>query len=302
MDKKYNELTLEEKIAKHLEYVKDEMSRYANLCKQLDDAYVPQARMYNGSWDLHPQNRVKGQAHVSIPVVFLTVNTKSNIVGMRPPHFNVRPLDRKDDKLRADAEFIETLLEKSYVDENLEEAHLNLNRNLSLYGRAILQDGDGFTVNIDQQYNVWVSYKRIGEPEAFSFIELVSKGTAMDLGWDGTTAVEPLRANFPIYGGYNHSDPLGVISRNFMGRDKTLVNQGVPVLHFYSKNTENAVVRYSLVVNGQILKREQSLGRKSWPFQVVEAEHIPGSTIPVGDAEPVLDIQSEISERMSAWS
>ena len=303
MPKEYKDLTLEEKVEKHLRQSRDEMVRYASLCRILDEAYVPPSRMNSsGAWDTHVYDRVKGQAHVSVPVVYFTVNVKSNILGMRSPKFNLRPLDRRDEKQRSDAEFIETILDKIFVDENGEEAHLNLCRNLSLYGRAFIEDGDDFTHNIDQQANVWVSWKRIGEPEAFSFVELVSPTEAMNMGWDGVTENAPLRVNWPIYGGYAHNDPLGVISQNFTGRDRTFIDNAVPVMHFYSKASKNAVVRYSLIINGQVVKSEKSLGRKTFPFTMVETEHVPGSNIGVGDAEPVLDIQAELSERLSAWS
>ena len=243
-ERKYGEMTLEEKITRHLTSCRDEMIRFSALCKTLDDAYVPQSRMSStGAWDTHPYDRVKGQAHVSVPLVYVTVNVKSNILGMRPPKFNIRPLDRQNDALRSDASFIETLIDKIFVDENMEDVHLNFNRSLSLYGRAVLQDGDGFTHNIDQQANVWVSYQRIGEPEAFSFVEMVSPKTAEDLGWDGTTAYDPLRVTYPIYGGYTHDDPLGVISNNWMGRDRLFINNKVPVLHFYHKNTVKGITR-----------------------------------------------------------
>ena len=302
-ERKYSDLTLEEKVKKHIVACKDEMSRYATLCKTLDDAYVPPSRMAtSGAWDTHVYDRVRGQAHVSVPIVYVTVNVKSNILGMRGPKFNLRPLDRRDEKQRGDAEFIETILDKLYVDENCEEAHLNLCRNLSLYGRAFIEDGDDFTHNIDQQANVWVSWKRIGEPQAFSFVELVSPTEAMNMGWDGLTENTPLRVNWPIYGGYSHDDPLGAIAHNWNNRDRTLVDNSIPVMHFYSQNTPKSVVRYSLIINGQIVKDEKSLGRKTWPLTMIETEHVPGSTVGVGDAEPVLDIQAELSERLSAWS
>jgi len=56
------------------------------------------------------------------------------------------------------------------------------------------------------------------------------------------------------------------------------------------------------MVNGQIIKDQVSTGRKTWPFTVIECEHVPGSNIGVGDAEPILDLQAEMSERLSAWS
>lgn len=303
MEKNYSDLTLEEKVERHMRLAKNEMVRYISLCRTLDNAYVPVERMTtSGAWDTHPYDRVKGQAHVSIPLVYLTVNAKSNILGMRPPKFNIRPLDRKDDKQRADASFIEVLIDKLFVDENMEDVHMNMNRNLSLYGRAVLQDGKDFTHNIDMQANLWVSYASVGKPEAFSFVEMVSPKEAMDMGWDGNTAYDPLRVTFPIYGGYTHDDPLGVLSNNWISRDRVLVNAKVPVLHFYSKLNDKTVVRYSLIINGQIIKSEISTGRKSWPFIVIECEHVPGTNIGVGDAEPILDLQAEMSERLTAWS
>jgi len=44
------------------------------------------------------------------------------------------------------------------------------------------------------------------------------------------------------------------------------------------------------------------MGRTTWPFYVVEAEHVPGLTQGVGDAEPVLDLQVDISEAVTSWS
>lgn len=299
----YRKLTLEQKVQRHLDGTRADAARYGALCLRLDQSYYPPKRMYNGEWDVHPENQVLGQAHVSVPVVWMTVNVKSNILGMRPPKFNIRPLDRKDDKLRADAEFIEVVLSKVWVDENMDEVHLDLCRNLSLYGRAILQDGKNFTHNVDQQYNVWVSWRRLGEPEAMSFAEMVSPVEAMDMGWDGSSYTEALRFNFPLYGGNPHDDPIGARTKTFDTPQQRILIQGqVPVLHFYSKKTKNGTVFYTLVVNGQVVKREVSTGRKEWPFMWVEAEHVPGITQGVGDAEPVLGIQSELSERTSAWA
>jgi hypothetical protein len=299
----YRNLTIEQKILRHLDGTRAEAARYGALCLRLDQAYYPPKRMYNGEWDTHPENQVLGQAHVSVPVVYLTVNTKSNILGMRPPKFNIRPLDRKDDNLRRDAEFVEILVDKTWIDENMDEVHLNVCRNLSLYGRAIIQDGKDFTHNIDQQYNVWVSWRRLGEPEAMSFAEMVSPVEAIALGWDGASFTESLRFNFPLYGSNPHDDPIGARSKQWdTPTNRVLIQGQVPVLHVYTQEKKDSIVSYSLVVNGQIVKSNVSTGRKAWPFTIVEAEHIPGLTQGVGDAEPVLGIQSELSERTSAWA
>jgi hypothetical protein len=123
------------------------------------------------------------------------------------------------------------------------------------------------------------------------------------MGWDGKTVNEALRFDFPIYGGFPHDDPLGARAKNWGSSGvKTLIADRVPVLHFYSKNTKNGIVRYTLAINGQILKNEVTQNRQTWPFIAIEAEHVPGMTQGIGDAEPVLDLQTDISESLSAWS
>src|SRR5688572_12980842 len=119
--KYFKELTLEDRIERHLRSTESDAASYQALCARLDESYVPSSKLGTGAWDVHPENKVMGQAHVSIPVVWFTVNLKSNMLGMRPPKFNVRPLDRRDQKLREDAEFIETVIDKVFVEENMDE-------------------------------------------------------------------------------------------------------------------------------------------------------------------------------------
>ena len=259
--------------------------------------------MQNGAWDLNPEDVKVGQARVSVPMIYNAVNLKSNILGMRTPKFVVRPLDRRDAIKRIQAEGIESLLDKVWDDEDMDEVYLNFCRTMGLYGRGIFQDGvengESYTTNIDQQYNVWISWRRLGVPEAISFAEMVSEQEAMDLGWDGLTVNAENRFNFPIYGGYTHSDPLGIQNRNWVKERN--IHGKIPVLHFYFQKSKNGTVHYARYVNGQETV-SKSLGRKTWPFTFVEAEHIPGLAYGVGDAEPLLDIQAEYNIRRTEWA
>lgn len=300
--KKFQEPDLEARVERHLTSVKSEMAAYATLCQTLDEAYVPTTRDHKGAWDFWPEGRVLGQAHVNIPVIYMTVNLKSNILGMRAPRFNIRPVNRKDPKSRSDAELVESIIEKIFKDENMAEVHLNVCRNLSLYGRAVIQDGPEFTLNIDQQANVWVSWRRLGEPESISFIEMVSMQEALDMGWDGLTTNDKLKIEFPIYGALPHDDPLGARHKNWpFGSQENLKTEGVPVLHFYYQKRKGGTVYYAKIINGMPVS-ETSLKRKTFPFIIIEAEHIPGMSTGVGDAEPIIDIQQEINERNTAWA
>ena len=257
-----------------------------------------------GALDVNPDPLAMGQARVSVPVIWSAVNLKSNILGMRPPKFNFRPIDRKDPNLREQAEGIEAIVNKTWHDEDMDQVHLDACRTLGLYGRAILQDGilDGktYTTNIDQQYNLWISWRRLNEPEAMCFVEMVSEQEAVDMGWDGKTVDAALRFNVPIYGGFSHDDALGLRTQNWISA-RTFYKK-VPVVHFYYNKKKGGNILYGLIVNGQIISEDTSLRRKSWPFKWVEAEHVPGLPWGVGDAEPLLDIQAEICLRNTDWA
>ena len=297
--------TVEQRLVRHLRATQEEYARYSSLCRSLDNSYKPERRMAGTmAWDVNPEDVKVGQARVSVPMIWNAVNLKSNILGMRTPTPKVRPLDRRSQIKRIQAEGVETAIDRLWDDENMDEVYLNFCRTMGLYGRGILQDGveagESYTTNIDQQYNLWISWRRLGEPEAMCFSEMVSEQEALDLGWDGVNVNAELRFNFPIYGGYTHSDPLGIQNRNWT--KERSIHGKIPVLHFYFQKTKNGTVHYARFVNGQKTVKEKSLGRKTWPFTIVEAEHVPGIPYGVGDAEPLLDIQAEYNIRRTEWA
>ena len=292
--------TIEDRVRRHLQNCETLYSQYASLCWNLDEHYKPTAKTEYGAWKVNKQLPKLGQAQVNIPLAWTAANVKSNILGMRPPRFSIKPVDRSDPNLLLQAEGISAIIEKIWADEDMDVSHLELSRCLSVYGRGVLHDGirngDTFTENIDQQYNVWVSLRRLGEPEAISFAEVVSEQEAMDMGWDGLTMDASMRFNFPIYGGFDHIDPLGIMGRNW-ATERTIYGK-VPVLHFYYQKKKYGNVWYCKIVNGAVIE-EKNLNRKSWPFLVIDAEHAPGLPWGVGDVEPMIDIQQEINEAMS---
>jgi len=294
--------TLEERVRRHLMNCERLYATYAALCWNLDETYKPTTRTEYGAWKVNRQVAKLNQAQVQIPLAWVAANVKSNILGMRPPRFSIKPVDRSDPNLLLQAEGISAIIEKIWGDEDMDIAHLEASRCMSVYGRAVLHDGirngETFTENVDQQYNVWASLRRLGEPEAISFAEVVSEQEGIDMGWDGTTMDATMRFNFPIYGGYDHLDPLGVMGRNW-ATERTIFGK-VPVLHFYYQRKKYGNVWYAKIVNGVVVS-EKNLNRKSWPFLIVDAEHAPGLPWGVGDVEPIIDIQQEVNEAMSDW-
>jgi len=297
------EQALVNRLRHHLTNTETEYSAYATLCRRLDEAYKPTERSPETyAWELNQGPKKLDQVRLQIPLCYTAANLKSNVLGMRPPKFNFRPLDRSDPTLRAQAEGIEAVIDKIWTDEEMDEVHLNLSRCLSVYGRGVLHDGvkggETFTENIDMQANVWVSWRRFGEPEAMSWMEMVSEQQALDMGWDGKTFNADLRFNIPLYGSYPHDDILGVLRDRWRG--ERFIYGKVPAAHFYYKRTEKGNIHYALVVNGQII-HDKRLSRKDWPFTIVEAEHVPGLLNGVGDVEPLLDLQAELNQRGSNW-
>jgi len=294
----------------HLRRAWPHASAYRQVVDQLHREYHPAYNPLYG-WDHFFREKREKQAYVPVPLVWFTVNVMSALMGMRAPIIKMEPKSA-DEKDRNDAERTELLLKYESQRQNLKEVHLDMAKVLSLKGRAALKVGyDGtelWTENIDNIENLWTewaddSYKRV---RSYTYHSLISPEQARDdYSWNGTgatTMYDALRkkdGNAPQYA--DHQNFLGLATRpnkTLSGRQQFV---GVPLIDFHYKNTAGKVVNSLFLGNGQQVE-EKVTKLPDFPYIPINCDTEPGNPFGIGDAEPTVMFQKEISTRITDWA
>ena len=275
------------------------------LHREFHPPYNPQI-----GWDHQFREKREKQAYVPVPLVWFTVNVMSALMGMRAPIIKMEA-KTSDEADRSDAERTELLLKYEMQRQNMKEVHLDLCKVLSLKGRGAVKVGyDGkelWTENIDNIEQLWTewaddSYKR---PRSYTFHSLISPEEAHDrYGWNGTN-VNGVYDSLKVNGGgttlMDHGNPLGLApwwNKTLSGRQQFI---GVPLIDFHYKNDKGEVVNALFLGNGQQVD-EKVTKLADFPYIVLNCDTEPGNPYGIGDAEPVVMLQKEISTRLTDWA
>lgn len=303
-------LSAEERLRVHMRRAWPHASSYRQTVDLLHREFHPP---YNPSigWDHQFREKRDKQAYVPVPLVWFTVNVMSALMGMRAPIIKLEA-KTSDELDRKDAENTELLLKYEMQRQNMKEVHLDLAKVLSLKGRGAVKVGyDGkelWTENIDNVEQLWAewaddSYKRV---RSYTYHSLISPEEARDrYNWNGTNvngvydALRRKDGTSPVV--MDHGNPLGLApwwNKTLSGRQQFI---GVPLIDFHYKNENGEVVNALFLGNGQQVD-EKVTKLADFPYIVVNCDTEPGNPFGVGDAEPVVMLQKEISTRLTDWA
>lgn len=300
----------DDRLRIHLVRAWPHASNYRQIVDMLHREYHPPYDPLIG-WDTTFREKRERQAYVPVPLVWFTVNVMAALMGMRGPLFKIEP-KTSDDKDREDAAHTELLLKYESQHQNIKEVHLDFSKVLSLKGRAALKVGyEGktlWTESVDNIEQLWAefatdNYKKV---RSWTYHSLISPEEARDTyGWNGTAATTLYDAmqSRSMTGGFSmdHGNALGLAPR----ASKTLSNRqqfvGVPLIDFHYKDEKDRVVNALFLGNGQQV--ESKITKLSdFPYIPVNCDVEPGNPFGIGDAEPVVMFQKEISTRLTDWS
>lgn len=290
-----------ELLKRHINRAQPHASNFRRRVQDLYNEYHPPYDPAIG-WDTMFKPKIEGQAYVPVPLVWVTVNVMSALMGMRPPIIKMEP-KTSDPQDRNNAAEAELLLRYEFQRQGMKETHLDLAKVLSFKGRAAVKVGyqgkEIWTDNIDMPENLWAewssdSYKQV---RSWSYHSLINPDEAKEVyGWGGSKSGTFWELMSNLWN-FTHDDFLG--RKSLTTRNIVPIDDYVPMVDFHYRLGDK--IMNAIIIGNEVVE-DRDTGLPDFPYIVVNCDTEPGNPFGIGDAEPVVGLQKELSTRLTAWA